>query len=732
MSYRLAKSIHDIEEYLARGSEDGFIGMDSEASGLDTRRAMIAGLSLSIEEGSAIYIPLGHTIGSNLPMNRVIEVLRAYVGVSLFPVFYNAKYDLNVIQKNTKWSVKKFEDALEVVYMEDPDRKQKGLKLVAKQDLDMDMDKFETLFTPEEVKAKIFDIRSKSPTRCVDYACADADAVLRVWRSKTKTREEQAFAIGIDTKLIDIVRRIEHNGGMRLNDYYIDTQVSTLEARGQALREQILRVVGYDFELNSPKQLGIAMFDKMGIPSPGMTRGKNPQHKTDAESLEKLAKTNPILAIVLAYRKVVKARSTYFMKLKKLDSLGLPVRFQFNMFSAPTFRFSAPGGKPERDGGSGVNIQAVSNGEALDLMAVDLSIEGGSDDYIKDIADEEILVGGYDTEGELEAVVGPAVDPATLPWTVEDESSPPKLMCFRETCQTCPARCKSKGIDTTRRLQKNLKMIPSVRQSFQAKEGYTLVSFDYDRQELVIGANMSKEPKWLRALANGEDLHELTASDAYGIPLPEFAALKHDKDRKGEYKRKRDIGKILNFASFYGATSYTLARKADIGQAQADKIYDGFVNGLKVLFQWMSKVHLFAKKEGYTTTYFGRKRWLKQFYDKGTRQMDGFANRSAVNTAIQGTAAEITRIAMVKCDRAIKRNNWRQVQIRIVMQLHDELTFMIRDDLLLDCIPVIKEAMEFKVKSWEVQLTIGYKVGKVWGQQAEMDIVKGELVKKAA
>ena len=732
MAYRLAKTIRDIEEYLERGSEDGFIGMDSEASGLDTRRAVIAGISLSIEEESAIYIPLGHTIGSNLPTESVVRVLEPVVGVSLIPVFYNAKYDLNVIQRNTKWYPKKFEDALEVVYMEDPDRKMKKLKLVAKEDLFFDMDTFESLFTPEEVKAKMLDIRRKSPQRCVDYACADADAALRVWRQKIKTREEQAFAIGIDTKLIEIVRRIEHNGGMELYHEYIDTQMDLLEGRAEALKEQTHRVIGYKFEINSPKQLGIALFDKRGIPSPGLTRGKNPQHKTDAESMEKLAKQYPEISIVLAYRKVVKARSTYFMKLKKLDSLGLPVRFQFNMFSAPTFRFSAPGGKPEVDGGSGVNIQAVSNGEALDLMAVDLSVEGGSsDDYIKDISEDDVLFAVETDEDGLQTEV-PGVEPATLPYTIEDESEPPKLMCFRETCVSCPARCKSKGIDTTRRLQKNLKMIPSVRQSFQAKEGYTLVSFDYERQELVIGANMSKEPKWLRALANKEDLHELTASDAFGIPLDDFKAMKKDPNKKGEYKRKRDIGKILNFASFYGATSYTLARKADIAQAQADKIYDGFTNGLKVLFQWMGKVHIFARKEGYTTTYFGRKRWLRQFYAKKDRRMDAFADRSAVNTAIQGTGAEITRIAMVKCDRAVKRNNWKSNQAKIVMQLHDELTFMIRDDMLVETIPVIQEAMEFKVKSWEVQLTVGYKVGKVWGQQEDSEIEDGELRKKAA
>jgi len=727
MAYKLATSIRQIEEYLDRGSVDGFIGMDSEASGLDTRRAEIAGISLSNEEDSAIYIPLGHTIGDNLPMDLVVRVLAPVVGVSLEPVFYNAKYDLNVIQRNTKWYPKKFQDALEIVYMEDPDRKKKNLKLVAKEDLKFDMETFESLFTPEEIKAKMFDIRSKSPSRCVSYACADADAVLRVWRQKTQVREEQAFAIKIDTKLIEVVRRIEHNGGMELNHDYIDTQMEALERRAEVMREQIHRIAGYSFEINSPKQLGIALFERMGIPSPGMTRSKNPQHKTDAESLEKLAGQYPEVTLVLAYRKVVKARSTYFMKLKKLDSLGLPVRFQFNMFSAPTFRFSAPGGSPLRDGGSGVNIQAVSNGEALDMMAVDLSLKDVDDSYLEKMESEDLLV----VEAEDQADDVPMVDPATLAWTVEDESSPPKLMCFRETCVKCPAKCKSRGIDTTRRLQKNLKMIPSVRQSFQVEEGYTLVSFDYDRQELVIGANMSKEPVWLRALAKGEDLHEVTASEAFGIPLPEFHALKFDLNRKGEYTRKRDIGKILNFASFYGATAWTLARKADIAQAQAEKIYGDFENGLKTLFLWMTKVHLFARREGYTTTYFGRKRYLSQFYE-GDRRMQAFADRSSVNTAIQGTGAEITRIAMVKCDQAVKRNDWKADEVKMVMQLHDELTFKIKDEFLERAVPVIVKAMEFKVKSWDVQLTVGFKVGRVWGKQTAHVFKEGQVVEKKA
>lgn len=717
--YHLAGSLKEIEDYLAQPSLDGYIGFDTEGTGLDTRRANLVGLSLSHQEGEGLYVPLGHKLGDNLPVDAVIKRLEPVIGVTLVPVFYNAKYDLNLLQKNTSWYPKKYEDALEVVYLEDPDRRSKDLKTVAVEDLGLVMERFEDLFTLEEIKAKKMDLSTKHPTRCKKYAAQDAEAALRIWRKKIKTREDQAFAISIDTRLIETVRKMEFNGGLVLNNDYLDAQPQILAARADAMREQIYRVVGHKFEIDSPKQLGIALFEKMGITSPGMTGGKNPQHRTDAETLEKLARQYPIISLVIAYKKVIKAKGSYFEKLQHLRATGLPVRFQFNMFSAPTFRFSAPGGDPETDGGCGVNIQAVSNGEAMDMMAVDLSRKGSSEEYIDELNESERLINVHLPAG---ATVDGGIwtDPATLPWTVEDESKPAKLMCFRETCLNCSARCADGGIDTTRRLQKNLKLIPSVRHVFAAPEGYTLVSFDYDRQELVIGANMSKEPKWIRALLAKEDLHLVTASDAFGIPMSGLAAMEADPSRKEEYKRKRDIGKTMNFATFYGATSYTLARKADIGQAQADKIFDGFVSGLRVLFQWINRVHAFARKEGYTTTYFGRKRWLRQFYESHDRKMHAFGDRSAVNTAIQGTAAEVTRIAMVKVAHAIKEAGWNMKDVRFVMQLHDELSFIIRDDLVKKVAQVIKQNMEFKVKSWEVQLTVGMKIGRIWGLQKEV------------
>lgn len=715
MGYVLAQSLSDVDKYLGDYSGD-WSGHDSEATSLDTRRAKLVGISISLKAQTAIYIPIGHRIGTNLPLGPVIDRMKERMDVGNHTTFnYNSKYDRNIIQVASGWVPRRFCDMLQLVYLANPDRKEKNLKTVSREDIGFDMARFESLFTPEEIKAGMMDISTKSPARCVEYACADSDALMRLWPKYEPTYREFSFAVAVDTKLVDIVRRVEHNGGMLLNREYIDAQIEMLQKREDALRDIIHRVVGYVFEIDSPKQLGIALFDRLGIPSPGMTSGRNPQHKTDAENMEKLAGKFPIVEFVICYRKVVKAKSTYFTKLVKLDNLKQKVRFSFNMISAPTFRFAAPGGDPLRDGFTGINIQAVSNGEARDVNAVDLSVKGEQGTYV---ADEEDMLFGDDfaekpntpvqewSRDQYEAL------PFVLPYTTKEGDG---LACIRETCSGCFAGCQSRGIDTTRKEIKNVRMMPSVRQSFKAPDGFTLVSCDYDRQELVIGANLSGETKWINALNKREDLHMQSACDAFLMTPEQFMAL-----GKEEYDAKRGIGKILNFAIFYGATAYTVSNKANISRAQGEQIYDRYKKGHPILFSWIAKVHLFAEKNGYTTTFFGRRRWLKEFYDNPDPKIKAFANRSAVNTCIQGTGAEVTRIAMVKVDKALQMGGYSPKDVYLVMQIHDELMYAVRNELVREVTPIIMNAMAFQVKSWPVQLSVAPKIGKVWGRQKEI------------
>lgn len=712
MTYHLVSSIDELTKLLDYTQEE--YGLDTETTGLNTRICDLVGISFAWAPDEAAYVPVGHKLGDNLPLKLVTEVFRRHDELhKRKAIFWNAKYDRNVLQRNTGWIPTRFEDAIELVYLENPDRKEKSLKIVSKEELGVEMEKFMDLFSPEEIKSGALNIANKLPSRCRNYACADADYTLQIYKRKATVREYNDFHVKIDTKLVDIVRKMEHNGGLLINRQYVQEQVDTLTARGEALKEQIFRQLGTSFELRSPKQLGIALFERGAIPSPGMTKGKSPIHKTDAETLEKMTKQFPVIELIISYKKCQKALDSYFRKLLDLDDLQIPVRFNFYMYGAPTFRFSAPGGNPLKDGACGINIQAVSNGEARDVFGVDLKSltrEDKEKDYLSDVEDEEMLFERdvVEMEDEIWASTNKITD---LPWILHQQDDDQHLICLREICKACPAGCQSKGVDTTRRIQKGAKMIPSVRQAFRAPDGWTMLSFDYDRQELVIGANMSQEPRWLQALQRGEDLHASTASAAFGVPITDFL-----KMPKEEQKQKRSIGKTLNFATFYGATAYTLANKADISTNQAEILFNSFVANHPVLFSWMNKVHVSSRKLGYTSTYFGRRRSLKHLYDRPERHWQQFADRSAVNTAVQGTAAEITRIAMVKVNRAIEDAGL-QKSIKMVMTLHDELSFLVKDGYLEQAYVLIKKNMEFNVKSWQVQLSVSGKVGAVWGAQ---------------
>jgi len=723
MPYGLATSLSSLDAYLQIEDPEKIIGCDTETEGLNVREDNIVGISISLESDTGLYLPVGHkgSLHENLPITGVIDRLRNWANArkDYHFAFFNGPFDRNFLEQYGGWVPKRWVDAMELVYLENADRQKKDLKSVAKKDLKFDMAKFESLFDWEEVQRGSYNIALKRPEDVTDYACADADATRRLVVLKRPVWEEYATIVQIDTQLADVLREMHRLGGMELNLDYIHKCKWELEQRAEALQQQIWRMSGIEFDIQSPRQVGNVLFDEMGIKPLGLT--KTGQPKTDAETLDQLSKLYPIVEYIQTFRKVAKARGTYFEKLEALAQSEKPVRFNFNQYHVPTFRLSAPGGGPDRDGATGVNIQAVSNGESRSMMGVDVLNTGGASNYIDDALQDDVLV---DLEDEGFGTVsddGPisASELHSLPYVVDTDpkadGDPTGLTCFRETCASCPAMCAQRGVDVTRRLTSGLRVVPSVRQSFRVPDGFTMVSCDYDRQELVIAANLSKEPLWVKALGNNEDLHAITAAGAFGHTLEEFFALP-----KAEQKKKRNVGKMLNFATLYGATASTLASRAGISMVEAEKIYEGFRNTYGQLFEWIREVHHWARVHGYTTTYFGRKRWLEHFYSLHDRKQAAFADRSSVNTAIQGTGADVTRIAMVKAHNNFKNEGITRDMAYLVMQVHDELSFAVRPELINDILPVIKRSMEFNVKGWDVQLSVGAKVGQIWGAQKEI------------
>jgi DNA polymerase I-like protein with 3'-5' exonuclease and polymerase domains len=740
VNYKLAKSVKDIEDYIEEfPQEHPYFGLDTETTGLDTNIAGLVGISISTKEGTGLYIPIGHTDTVNLPVHECWNIISKLKN----PVFFNAKFDLNVLETALGFLLEgTFEDVLEIAYIDDSNQKQKGLKYLSLVKLGFEMDELDSLFTEQEIKANLKNISTKTGEACVNYACADADATLRLRNYYQPVYEEYKSVIELDYRVTNVVRRMESVGGLEIDEDFVTKTYDTLIRIKTELQDNVFRISGRSFNIGSPQQLATILFEELKIPSQGKT--KTGKYKTGEEVLKELSGTYPIVEYVLSYRKVARSISSDFEKFRFLIKTEKPVRFAFNTVSVPTFRFSAPGGDPNEDGFSGLPIQAMSKGEERSFPAVDLSRKVDKETekaYLEDSELEEDWDIDWDelsetcSSGEISLENGKSLNRGELSETNPfSEISPEKVeplnmeeiiklphvvpykngrfVCIRNVCSGCPAVCKDLGIDTTRRILEGLPIIPSCRKAFKAPKGYKIVSLDYKSQELVILTNFCKDPLYVEAFNQGDDVHLNAAAYAFSLEKEDLAKMKVEDPEK--YSRVRSAGKTLNFSILYGASSAKISENLGVNLKRAEEIITKFNSSFSTLSDWLGRCKSFTRTNGYTTTYFGRKRWLQQEYGDPS-----FLDRSSVNTKIQGTAAEVTRIALVKVDKKLKENDIFSNECRLVMQIHDELSYIIREESIDKVIPIIKEAMEFKVKGWVVQLTVDCKIGDSWGLQED-------------
>lgn len=740
MAYSVAQSVDDLDAYLeSHGNDRGVMAQDTETTGLNYVAHEMVGTSISLQRESGIYLPFRHSVGKNVPIEECLERIANKVDRDgLVVAYFGAKFDRHFLDKDG-FAVSRFRDVQQAVYLADCERKDRDLKTLAREDVGFDMARFESLFTPEERKAKDFVISRKPPTRCGDYACSDADGTIRLDEHYDWVLSEFDFPLKIDTKLVDVVREMEALGGLEVNQEFVEEQAKILRWRVEALEAVIYRLAGGKFTLGHPATLGAVLFDKLGLPHPFVgtkfAKTKSGQWSTNEEALSRLAQTEPIAGLIIAWRKVSNASGRYIKRLQYLIDNEIPPRFTLNMVTATTFRFSAPGGQPEKgkarwDGKSGMNAQAIGKGTKLDLWGVDLSAKGSAREYVGELDEDELLLDidgelGHPEEGEVRSVL--SVDDweeviAGLPYIATTERKGKDgafqgYACFRDHCGGCPAKCCDYGIDVTRREVPGIQMVPSMRRAFKAPAGYQLVSFDYDRQEVVIAANLSGEPVWIKSLLAGEDIHAATAMEVFGFSKDEWDALP-----EGDREDRRDIGKRLNFGTLFGATAHTLSRRMNISLSAAEQIWEDYRQGLPILFKWIDATISNARATGYTWTYFGRRRPLKRFYDSDNPKMRSFADRAAVNTPVQGTGADATRISMAKIAAMFRREQIDRAQAFLGLQIHDELMYVIRDDLVVPIARKIRDEMQFRVKSWPVQLEVGGKAGEVWGRQEKLDL----------
>ncbi|NLL63843.1 MAG: DNA polymerase I [Ruminococcaceae bacterium] len=400
----------------------------------------------------------------------------------------------------------------------------------------------------------------------------------------------QADLLALEISLAEVLASMESIG------FLIDTKGlreygKVIEASVEEITQRIYDQSGFEFNLNSPKQLGEVLFEKLGLPPKKKTKTG---YSTAADVLEELAVDYPIVEDILEYRTVAKLKSTYCDGLLTAVSKDSRIRSTFNQTETRTGRLS---------------------------------------------------------------------------------STEPNL-------QNIPVR-KPLGSE--------------LRKFFIAKEGYVLIDADYSQIELRVLAHMSNDEKMIAAFMSGADIHRITASQVFGV-TPETVT---------DIMRTR--AKAVNFGIIYGMGAFSLAKDIGVTRVEAADYIKRYLENFSGVDKYMKNVIAKAKEDGYVKTLYERRRYLPEL-TSSNHMMRSFGERVARNMPIQGTAADIIKIAMVKVHNRLRAE---KLDAKLIMQVHDELIIEARVDIAEKVSKIVKEEMENAV-TLKVKLLSEANIGKTW------------------
>ncbi|PJE51165.1 MAG: DNA polymerase I [Candidatus Yanofskybacteria bacterium CG10_big_fil_rev_8_21_14_0_10_36_16] len=388
---------------------------------------------------------------------------------------------------------------------------------------------------------------------------------------------------------------------MELNGIKIDTKIlSELLAKAtkelSILEKKIHKLVGVEFNINSPQQLGEVLFDKLEIK--GRVRKTTGGAKsTAAPELEKIRGEHPAIDFILQYRELQKLKSTYIEPFPTLINQETGrLHTTYNQMGTATGRLS---------------------------------------------------------------------------------SQDPNL-------QNIPIRTE---------------LGRKFRKAFVAEKGFKLVSFDYSQVELRIVAHLAGDEKLIKAFKRGDDIHKITAAEIFGV----------ESEKVNSEMRRQ--AKVLNFGILYGMGPVGFMRASGVDRARAREFIDRYFEEFSGIAKYIEETKAKAKQDGYVETLFGRRRSMQDIYST-MPQVRAYAERMAVNMPVQGTAADIMKLAMIEVYNYLNKNNLKQDAL-MLLQVHDELVIEIKDSLIDELSPKIKNVME-SVHKFDVPLIVDVEFGSSW------------------
>jgi DNA polymerase-1 len=594
--YEAILTEEQLEVWLKRLQDAPIVALDTETTSLDPQAAKLVGLSLSVQPGSAAYIPLGHAYPGapkQLGLEATLARLKPWLEDPARPKLgQNAKYDMHVLANHgTRLRGLQHDTLLESYVLES--HKPHDMDSLALRHLGV------RTITYEQVAGKgasQIGFEQVSVERATEYSAEDADITLQLHRAMYPQ-------VAADEKLSEVYHRIEmpvlavlftmERAGVLLDSALLSAHSQELGKRMVEIEQRAKEAAGQPFNLNSPKQIQDILFEQQKLPV--LKRTPSGQPSTDEDVLQELALNYPLAKLILDFRTLSKLKSTYTDKLPRMVN--------------------------PRSGRVHTNFaQAV-------------------------------------------AVTG-------------------RLSSNEPNLQNIPIRT-AEG----RR----------IREAFIAPRGHSVVSADYSQIELRIMAHLSRDESLLAAFQSGEDVHRRTASEVFGLPAEQVSS------------EQRRYAKTINFGLIYGMSSFGLAQQLGIERGAAQQYMDRYFLRYPGVKAYMDATRATARERGYVETVFGRRLYMTDIRAANMQRRNA-AERAAINAPMQGSAADLIKLAMIAVHRWLTGTH---LGARLILQVHDELVLEVPDQEL-DLIRAEVPRLMTTVAQLAVPLVVDVGAGPNW------------------
>jgi len=591
-TYQRIESFEELKLLVEKMMKQEIVAFDTETEGLNALETDIVGISFSWQKGIGYYLPIKNNKSVH---EKSFEILRPFFeSTEIIKVGHNIKFDIQVLHKyNIKVSSPIY-DTMVAHYLINPDMRH-NLDTLSESYLNYSPISIESLIG-KKGKNQI-SMKDVSIDKITNYASEDADITLQlkgVFDKEIEVNNLNKIFYDIEIPMINVLSEMETEG-IKIDTSYLEKLDKEFEEDLEKLKNEIFKKSGEEFNLNSPKQLGEILFDKLKLVSkPKKT--KTGQYSTSEEVLSSLANDHKIIEDILEWRSLDKLQNTYVKSLpNEVSSLTNRVHSSFNQTVTTTGRLSS----------NNPNLQNIP----------------------------------------IRTANGQKIRRAFIP----------------------------RGSD------------------------YILMAADYSQIELRVIASMSNEENMIDAFVNNQDIHTMTASKIYNV------------DPENVTREQRGNAKTVNFGIIYGVSAFGLSQQTDLNRSESKVMIDNYFLNYPGLKKYMSDQIDFARNNGYVETIMGRRRYLQNINSQNNMLRSG-SERNAINAPIQGSAADIIKIAMININSEFKK---RSFQSKMLLQVHDELVFDVYKSEKDQVKDIVKTTMESAVKL-KVPLKIDLEFGKNW------------------